>query len=107
MDAGRLNRLISITKTTSTARSDDGAPIITISTLTSNVWAEVRPIIGRERYVNNSIYYESDVEFIMRYSTIVTELCRVTFESEYYDIQRLINYKNENIELHILGKRVR
>jgi len=107
MDSGRMNKLISITKATSTARSDDGAPVLTVTTISSNVWAEVVPITGRERWANNSPLYESDIDFKIRYSTLVTELCRVVYGSENYEIKKLINWREQNTELHILGRLVR
>jgi len=107
MDAGRMNKLISITKTTSTSRADSGAPVMTVSTLSSNVWAEARPITGREFFANDAVFYEADIDFVIRYTTIVTELCRIKFNNEFYDIKKFIDFKSKNIELHILGKVVR
>lgn len=104
MDSGRLDRIISICKTTSTARSDDGAPVISMTTLSSQVWAEVRPVTGREKYINNAVFYETDVEFIIRYSTIVNEQCQIKYNSEYYDIKKIINWQERNVELHLLGQ---
>ena len=107
MNCGKLNRLISITKKISTARSTDGAPIMTVSTLSSNVWAEVRPVTGRETYVNNAIQYEADTLFTMRYSTVVDELCQIKYNGYYYDIKNIINPFDNNKELQILGKLIR
>ena len=107
MNSGRLDRIISIVKTTSTARSTDGAPIMTISTLSSNVWAEVKPITGRENFINDAKYYEADTMFTMRYTTVVTELCQIKYNSNFYNINKFINFYDRNRELQILGKMVR
>jgi SPP1 family predicted phage head-tail adaptor len=107
MNAGRLDRIISIVKTTSTARSTDGAPIMTMATLASAVWASVYPVTGRETYINNAQFYEADTLFTMRYSTVVTELCQISYNSQYYNINKIINYGERNRELQIIGKAVR
>lgn len=107
MDAGGIDRLISITKTTSTSRSDDGAPILTVSTLSSNVWARVRPLTGREPYIDNALFFEADTEFTIRYTTLISEQCRIIYESDSYDVKKIIDFAARHIELHIVGQRVR
>lgn len=107
MDAGKLDKIISITKTTSTSRSADGAPVITVSTLASNIWSEVLPTAGRERWANNALIYEADTEFILRYTSLVTEKCCITFNSNSYNIKKIIDWNEDHIELHVLGQLVR
>lgn len=107
MNAGRMDRLISIVKTTSTAVSDDGAPVMTVSTLSSNVWAEVRPVTGRERFINDAKFFEADTLFTMRHTTVLTELCQILYDGNYYDITRHIDPFDRRRELQVLGKLVR
>ena len=107
MNAGRLDRLINIRKTTSTARSTDGAPIMTVATRASNVWAEKRPITGRENFINGAIFYEADTLFSIRYSTAVTELCTIYSNGESYDIKKIIDPYDRNRMMEILARVIR
>ena len=104
MNAGRMNKLININKSTYTARSTDGAPIITLSTKASNVWAEAKPITGTERFIQNAKYYEADIQFTMRYTTVLTEKCQIKYNSEYYDINKYSDPYGRNKVLIVLGK---
>jgi len=107
MNAGRMNKLVSIVKTTSTSRSTDGAPILTITTLSSNVWAKFKPITGRESFINEAIHYEADAVITMRYTSIVNELCQIKYKGNFYDIKKFIDFQDDNITLEIFGKMVR
>jgi len=107
MNAGRMNRTVSIVKPVSTARSADGAPVITISTLASNVWAEVKPITGRETFINNAQLYEADTVFTMRYTTALTELCQIKFDNNFYDIKKYIDFVDKHRTLEILGRLIK
>jgi SPP1 family predicted phage head-tail adaptor len=107
MNAGRMDKIVSVVKTTSTARSTDGAPILTIATRASNVWAEFKPITGRESFINEAIHYEADAVITMRHTTAVNELCQIKYDSNYYDIKKFINFYGDNRVIEILGRRVR
>lgn len=107
MNAGRMDKLVSIVKTTSIARSTDGAPILTIATRASNVWAEFKPVTGRESFANAAIQYEADAVITMRYTSLVTEVCQIKYDGNFYDIKKYINFFDDNRVLQILGKTVR
>lgn len=107
MNAGRMDKIVSVVKTTSTARSTDGAPILTITTQASNVWAEFKPVTGRESFINEAIHYEADAVITMRYTTAVNEVCMIKYNDDFYNIKKFIDFSGDNRVLEILGRRVR
>lgn len=107
MNAGRMDKLVSIVETISTARSTDGAPILTISTLASNVWAEYKPITGRESFINAAIQYEADAVITMRYSSFVNEVRQIKYNGNFYNIKKFINFYDKNVDIEIFVGLVR
>jgi SPP1 family predicted phage head-tail adaptor len=107
MNAGRMDKLLSIVESISTARSTDGAPILTISTLSSNIWAEFKPVTGRETFINEAIRYEADAVITMRYSSFVNEVRQIKYNSNFYDIKKFINFYDKNVDIQMLVRMVR
>jgi SPP1 family predicted phage head-tail adaptor len=68
MRAGQLNRQISIISPRTTARSAEGAPIVTQTTVL-NTWASVEPLSGSEMFSGDYRYADNSVKFVIRYST--------------------------------------
>lgn len=106
MNAGRLDRLISIRQTVSTARSTDGEPLKTISTVLTDIWANVRPISAREFFKADNRYYDADTLFTLRYTSVITQLMTVAFSGTEYDIKSLIDVDDRHKELQIFGKKI-
>jgi SPP1 family predicted phage head-tail adaptor len=68
MRAGRLNKQITIISPRTTARSAEGAPIVTQTTVL-RTWANVEPMIGSEMFRGDYRYADDSVKFTIRYST--------------------------------------
>lgn len=112
MRAGQMNRRVSIRAPGSTARSTDGEPIITWTTVLSSVWADTIPIEGRELFSQDSRYAEVTTRFVIRWSTASTAIlpkCRVVDHSNgdiQYDIKAVIDIGDQRRGLEILAARI-
>ena len=106
MRAGRLNRQISIRYPVSTARSTDGAPIITTSTLLADVWARVDPKTGSEIYRDRNRWEVTETDFFIRHTTVsITPSMSVRYDGNDYDIKAVINTDERNREIQLITKR--
>lgn len=106
INAGRLDRLINIRQPVSTARSTDGEPIQTWTTVLENIWCDVRPITAREFFRSDNRYAEADTMFTLRYTSVINSTMRVILDSNEYWIESVIDVSYEHRELQILGKRI-
>ncbi|NIT56954.1 MAG: phage head closure protein [Aliifodinibius sp.] len=110
MNSGKLDRLINIREqVVSTSRSTDGAPIITTSTISSNVWAKKEPLTGREYFTQDQRYYDSDIRYRLRHTTAITETCKIhdVYSSVDYDVKMFQDIDDRHRELIVLGKRIK
>jgi SPP1 family predicted phage head-tail adaptor len=105
MRAGKLNKQISIRYPVSTARSTDGAPIITESTLLINIWAQVDPKTGSETYRDRNRWEVEETDFFIRYTTEITPEMSVRYDGNDYDIKAVINVGERNREIQLITKR--
>ena len=86
-----------------TARSTDGAPIETWSTLLSNIWAAVDPRQGTETYRDRYRWEVDEVDFTLRWTTVtIAPSDRVRYAGNDYDIKAVINVKEANRELQLI-----
>jgi len=85
VDAGLLNRRIRIEQAT-TAADAYGEPIKTWGVL-DHVWAAVWPVSNIERFEAAQINREVEIRMHIHYRSDVTELMRILYDGEYYDIQ--------------------
>ena len=106
MNAGRLNRPISIRQTVSTARSTDGEPIKSVSTVLTDIWADVRPISAREFFRADNRYADVDTLFTLRYTSVITQTMTVAYNGSEYDIKSVIDVNDRHTELQVLGKKI-
>ena len=106
MRAGLLDKLITIREPVSTARSTDGAPIYTQSTLLKDVWAMVDVRTGREDYRDRARWDVQEVDFIMRWTThtIAPDMV-VRYNGSDYDIKAVINVAEADRELHLITRK--
>lgn len=106
MRAGKINKQISIRYPVSTVRSTDGAPIITESTLLTNIWAQVDPKTGGETYRDRNRWETEETDFFIRYTTAaITPSMSVRWDGNDYDIKAIINIEERNRELQLITKR--
>lgn len=87
MRAGELDRLITIEQVTE-SRDAVGGTVLTWSTL-AQVRAKVKPIAGREYYSADRINAQIDALFTIYFRSDVTEKMRISYDSKYWDIQRI------------------
>lgn len=107
MRAGLLRDVISIRYPVTTARSTDGEPIVTQSTLMSNVWARVDHKTGSEMYRDRNRWEVNETDFFIRYTTnSITPSMSVNYENNDYDIKAVINVDEREREIHLITKRI-
>lgn len=108
MRAGQLNRRVSIRSPNSTARSADGEPITTWTTVLDTVWADRRPVTADEMFRQDVRWSETTMRYFLRYSTAVNSECiliDLDDSSAEYDIKAVINMYDANSGLEILAER--
>jgi SPP1 family predicted phage head-tail adaptor len=103
MRAGRLNRQISIISPRTTARSADGAPIVTQTTVLQT-WANVEPLSGSEMFRGDYRYAEDSMKFTIRYSTeAIAAPMSVVCTGSTYNIQSVIDSSNAHREMVLIA----
>lgn len=100
MNIGRLRHRIKIQKQRYRP-SDYGATIAEWHDL-HNVWAEVKPLSGRELFVAQQVQAETSAQIWLRYLADVDTTMRVEFNGRFYQILSVINYRelNKSLILH-------
>ena len=107
MRAGLLRETISVRAAVSTARSTDGAPIVTYSTILADAWARVAPQKGVELYRDRNRWEVDETDFFIRYTTVsINPANEVIYNSDVYDIKAVINVDERNRELQLITKKV-
>lgn len=109
MNIGALDRKITIESQTTAASSTTGERTYTWATLAS-VWATVRYPQSAERSTEGMEQGRETssipVEFTIWHRTDVTEKMRVSYDSAYFDIQRInkVGQRNEMLKLVTVKK---
>lgn len=100
MRAGTLRHRVSIISPRTTARSADGAPIVTHTTTLKDIWANVEPMGGRESYRGDYRWADSDLRVTLRYTTVgIAPRYLLVFDGSTYNIEGIINTDQRNKEL--------
>lgn len=98
MKAGALDRRITIQNRVETQNSF-GEAEITYEDMTS-VWAEVRPLTGREYFSAAQYVPEAKLKIRIRYRAGITEKQRIIYQGETYDIGYIAELgRREGLEL--------
>ena len=87
MQIGRLDRLIVIEVDTPT-RSASGEEKENWTTL-ATVWADVRPLRGREFFDAAAVQSEIDTKFRIRWRSDLTTAMRINYDGQLYDIHSI------------------
>jgi len=101
----RQNRKITIQTPTRTANTY-GEPIETWTTYAIR-WAEIKAQTGSENFNGYQEVNKYPVEFTIRYDDVtknISEKMRVSYNSKTYDIEAVVNYNEQNKEIHIYGR---
>lgn len=106
MRSGRLREIISIRKSTWSTQTTLGEPVMAITTLASNVWAEVNPAEGAEQFMDDQRKVIDRGVVTIRYISTLTESMSIYYNSNSYDIKGIVNVRNENRSLRITVERV-
>ena len=106
MEAGRLNRRITIEQK-SVTRDSYGGESITWATV-ATVWAAVLPIRGQEYVSIRQAGAELTTRFLIRYREGVTPAMRIVYDGAHYDIVEVINPQDgrEHLELMAMAEAV-
>jgi SPP1 family predicted phage head-tail adaptor len=103
MRAGRLNRQISIISPRTTARSADGAPIVTQTTVL-RCWANVEPLSGSEMFRGDYRYAEDSMKFTIRYTTeSIAAPMSVVCTGSTYNILSVLDSSNAHREMVLIA----
>lgn len=89
MRAGRLRHPIVIERATET-RGDDGSTVQTWRTL-ATVWADVRPVSGREQEIAARTAENVSHRIELRYRPGVDARCRIVWGARVFGVQSVIN----------------
>jgi len=87
--AGRLNKQITIQQVTETKNSF-GEVSEAWSTY-NTVWAEIKPISGKEYFNAESVQSEVTHKIKTRYLSGITTKMRISYDSRVFDIETVIN----------------
>jgi len=101
----RLKHKITIEEPTRTQNSY-GEPIETFTTYITRK-CDIMTTIGRENFNKFQEFNENPVVFKVRYDSLtknISEKMRVSYNSKYYDVEGIVNYNEQNKEIHIYGK---
>lgn len=99
-----MRHWVSFLTPVSTARSTDGAPVVTYTTALS-CWARVDPLGGTEQFRGDYRWTDSDTRFVIRFSTVsITPRNLVVFNGSTYDIQGVTDSSAAGRELVIMAR---
>lgn len=106
MRAGTLRSRISLISPISTARSTDGAPVVTYSTTLKDIWCDVQTVTARENFVNDMRWAITDKIFRIRFTTVtIGPKDLLVYNSERYAIQSVIDVGERHREHEIVGRK--
>lgn len=101
MQAGKLDRRITIQQESTFTRDSFGAKLSSWSDL-ATVWAEKRDLTARELFQAGQVYADVTTMFRIRYISGIDPKMRVSFESRYYNIRSVIDPTDQHRELQLL-----
>lgn len=104
IDIGDLRHRVIIESLDLVAQNARGEPTQSV-TVVATVWAEIKPLTGRELFTAQQRAAQVTHGVRMRYpGTAVTPEMRLNFNSRYFDILSVLNIDEQNRELQILAK---
>ena len=70
----------------------------------SYIWAEVKPIAGREYFTAAAVQAEHQVRFTMRYRKDVTSDMRLRYDDRDYEIKTVLDLGGRRTWLQVMGE---
>ncbi len=97
VDAGKLNRRITIQQRVQT-KDADGGIVDAWSDFAENIWSNVIYLDSVERKATNAggIKLEAKTRFIIRYLSGITNTMRVSFNSQHYNIRHINDFDDKH-----------
>lgn len=102
MDIGKLRHRITLQKQIN-AQNDYGAVVTTWQDV-ATVWAEIKPITGREYFSAQQVQSEVTTQIWIRYRDGIEPTMRVTHDGKQYEIVSVLNYQGLNKALQLMCK---
>jgi SPP1 family predicted phage head-tail adaptor len=103
MEAGRLDRRIQLEQR-SVTRAADGSETVTWS-LVADLWAQIVPLRGQERYGAGAEQPERDARVRIRWRSGVSAGMRIVHEERVWDIQAVLEVgRREGLDLLCSGQ---
>jgi len=97
-----LRHRVSILKKT-TGTDSDGYPTEVWGTH-ATIWAEVKPIAGREYFTAAAVQAEHQVRFTMRYRKDITTDMRLRYDNQDYEIKAILDLGGQRTWLQVMGE---
>lgn len=105
MDIGRMNRRITIQYQNGWDVDDEGNAIPKWDDF-ATVWANIRPLRGREYFEAAAVNAETTVKMLIRYRPGITPDMRVVYNGRIYNIQAVIDVYEGRRQLELMCKEV-
>lgn len=102
MNIGKLRHRITLLKQVNKV-NDYGASIQTWRTV-ATVWAEVRPLSGREYFSAQQVQSEVTTQIWLRYIDGIKPSMKVKFANREFEILSVLNTQERNVSLQLMCK---
>lgn len=102
MKIGELRHRITLQKQIN-VQNDYGATVTQWQTV-ATVWAEIKPISGREYFSAQQVQSEITTQIWIRYRNDVVPTMRVAHNGKYYEIISVLNHNGRNTSLQLMCK---
>lgn len=102
MNIGKLRHRITLQRQIH-AQNDYGAVVTTWQGI-ATVWAEIKPISGREYFEASQVQSEVTTQIWIRYRDGIEPTMRVAHNGKQYEIVSVLNYQGLNKTLQLMCK---
>ncbi|MFC1121884.1 phage head closure protein [Pasteurella multocida] len=102
MNIGKLRHRITLQKQVNTL-NEYGASVTEWHDV-KTIWAEVRPLAGREYFSAQQVQSEVTTQIFIRYLPEILPTMRVKFGERFFEIVSVINANEQNIYLQLMCK---
>ena len=104
IEIGRMRHRVAIQQLDASTQDSRGAPTQAPSTMTT-IWAEIRPLQGRELFTAQQRAAQVTHGVTMRYPGFrVTPEMQLNFNGRVFDILAVLDVEEQGVELQILAK---
>lgn len=104
MQIGKLRHRITLQKQVNTVNDYGGA--VTTWKNVATVWADVRPLSGREYFSAQQVQSEVTTQIWLRYLDGIMPTMRVKFGKRTLEIVSVLNMQERNVSLQLMCKEV-